>query len=127
MSDYISDIHKELYEGSEAGDCARVRELLEAGANPNKYKKDLGYTALHLAAWMGHNQIVTLLIHHPLSDVNVSDKYGGTALYYAAGSGYRDVVISLMDAGADPLIRCYHGKTPLEVAKNDDIARLEFI
>ena len=123
MSDYKADIHKELYDVSRDGDHTRVRELLAAGADPNKYRKNLGYTALHLAAWMGHNQIVTLLIHHPLSDVNVSDKYGGTALYYAARSGYRDVVISLMDAGADPHIRYNHGKTPLEVAKNDDIAR----
>ena len=38
MSDYKPDIHKELYEVSEAGDSSRVRELLEAGADPDKYK-----------------------------------------------------------------------------------------
>ena len=38
MSDYKPDIHKELFDVSEAGDCSRVRELLEAGADPHKYK-----------------------------------------------------------------------------------------
>ena len=38
MSDYIKDIHKELYEVSKAGNCARVRELLEAGADPTNIK-----------------------------------------------------------------------------------------
>ena len=47
MSDYKPDIHKELYEVSGAGKCDRVRELLEAGANPDKYKDGAGDTALH--------------------------------------------------------------------------------
>ena len=56
MSDYKADIHKELFEVSKAGDCARVREMLEAGVDPNKYKDDWGGTALHEAAENGHNE-----------------------------------------------------------------------
>ena len=47
MSDYKPDIHKELFVVSQAGDCSRVRELLEAGADPDKYKDSDGWTALH--------------------------------------------------------------------------------
>ena len=42
MSDYKPDIHKELFVVSQAGDCSRVRELLEAGADPDKYKDSGG-------------------------------------------------------------------------------------
>ena len=93
MSDYVEDIHKELYEVSKAGDCARVRELLEAGADPDKYKDgEDGDTALHRAAWNGH----------------------------------RDVVISLLESGANPHIRDYKGRTTIDVAKDEEIAGLEF-
>ena len=58
MSDYVEDIHKELYEVSEAGDCARVRELLEAGADPDKYKdEEYGMTALQCVAVEGQNVV----------------------------------------------------------------------
>ena len=58
MSDYIEDIHKELFEASLAGDRNRVRELLEAGADPDKYKdEDYGDTALQYVAVEGHNVV----------------------------------------------------------------------
>ena len=62
MSDYKPDIHKELYEVSEAGDYRRVKELLEAGANPDKYKDHNGRTALHWAAENGHKGVVISLL-----------------------------------------------------------------
>ena len=43
-----SDIHKKLYDASSDGAETRVRELLAAGADPNKYKDSYGDTALHL-------------------------------------------------------------------------------
>ena len=58
MSDYKPDIHKELFDVSGAGDSSRVRELLEAGADPDKYKGGDGDTALSIAAYNGHNEVV---------------------------------------------------------------------
>ena len=49
MSDYTADIHRELYEASEAGDCARVSEL-EAGADPFIYENDHDVSSLHRTA-----------------------------------------------------------------------------
>ena len=50
MTDYTADIHRELYEASEAGDCARVSELLEAGADPFIYETDHDVSSLHRTA-----------------------------------------------------------------------------
>ena len=41
-----SDIHKKLYDASSDGAETRVRELLAAGADPNKYKDSFGNTAV---------------------------------------------------------------------------------
>ena len=58
MSDYIEDIHKELSDVSEAGNIGRVRELLEAGADPDKYKdEEYGMTALQYVAVEGQNVV----------------------------------------------------------------------
>ena len=62
MSDYKPDIHEELYWVSKAGDSPRVRELLEAGADPDKYKDSSGDTPLNEAARNGHNEVVKTLI-----------------------------------------------------------------
>ena len=122
MSDYVEDIHKELYEVSEADDCARVRVLLGAGADPDKYKdEEDGVTALVGAALKGHNEVVKTLIQAKC-DLNVQNKNGETALYWAAANGHRDVVISLLESGADPYIMNNEGETPIEVAKYDEIA-----
>ena len=86
MSDYIEDIHKKLYEVSKAGDCKRVRELLEAGADPDKYKDKEGVTALGGAALKGHNEVVKTLIQAKC-DLNVKDKDGDTALHKATMVG----------------------------------------
>ena len=112
MSDYKPDIHRELYRVSEAGNSARVRELLEAGADPDKYKDSSGGTALHWAAEKGHNEVVKTLIQAKC-DLKVKNNSGLTALHRAAFKGHKDVVISLLESGADPRIRNKYGRTPL--------------
>lgn len=59
-----SDIHKKLYDASSDGAETRVRELLAAGADPNKYKDSYGDTALIWAAWWGRDSTVSILVHH---------------------------------------------------------------
>ena len=52
-----------------------------------------------------------------LVDVNVATACGRTALYFAAMDGNAECVCALLKHGADPLIRCKEGKTPLDVAE----------
>ena len=60
-------------------------------------------------------------------DLNARDNFGDTALHWAARKGLRDGVICLLEAGADFDLRNYEGKRPIDVAENDEVARLELI
>ena len=77
---------------------------------------------LHLAAENGNTIGVKSLIQEN-SDVNARDGLRRTALHLAAGRGHRDVVISLLEAGANPYLGDFRGKTPMEVTENNEIAR----
>ena len=122
MSD---DLDKRVYEASRNGDAGIVKDLLEAGADPNNYRDDYGSNALHRAAVSGHNDVINTLIEAG-AEVNVKDNIGRTALYRAVVNDHRDVVIPLLEAGADPELGDDQGRTPIEMAKqNTVIAGLE--
>ena len=110
----LAELNKELLEAVRAGDVQRVRELLEAGANPNARDKD-GLTPLHWAASEGHADIVKILLEHG-ADPNTKIKYGWTPLHYASREGHADVVKLLLEHGADPNTKKDDGLTPLHVA-----------
>ena len=115
-SDHKADIHKELYLVSEVGDIARVRELLEAGADPNQYENQYrGLTALHRAARIGHNEVVKTLIQAG-ADVNGKNHDQETALHEAAGIGHNKVVKTLIQAKCDVNALTKVGETALHWA-----------
>ena len=122
MSDYVEDIHKELYKVSKDGDSARVRELLEAGADPDKYKDKVGDTALHWAAVKGHSEVVKTLIQAKC-DLNVKSKLGYTALDFAISNRHGDVVISLLESGAEPNFQNAEKTIPKELAQYNIVSK----
>jgi ankyrin repeat protein len=72
--------------------CAEIaRILLAAGAN----------ATIHLAAYAGDLEKVKSIVATG-TDVNTRDKDGRTALHWAAVAGRKDVVVFLMDHGANP-------------------------
>ena len=80
----------------------RLRELIEAGENVNQADRS-GYTGLHWAAFNGHNNCVTLLLHNDVIarlDINAKDSKGGTPLMKAAVKGNSAIVKLLIDKGA---------------------------
>ena len=54
-------------------------------------------------------------------DLNVQDESGETALHWACDKNKLDSVILLIERGADPLHRNAKGKTPGEIANNEQI------
>jgi ankyrin repeat protein len=104
-----------LVDAARAGDAARVRALLQSGANVNAAAQD-GTTALHWAAELGEEEIVRLLLARG-ADPNLLNRYGVAPLRSACLSGSLPAVEALLKAGADPeAVRAESGETPLMVA-----------
>ena len=81
------------------GDLARVRFLLEKGADPTKEDIDF-HSVVYYAAVGGNRQILDLLLEHG-AELNYQNRWGNTALHYAAAYGNIAAVEFLCAAGID--------------------------
>lgn len=72
-------------------------------------------TALHVAAYHGHHDVVKVLI---VNGANVLSTFrdGAFALYVSCQEGHLDIVRLLMSSGADPQQRKTDGSTIVGVA-----------
>ena len=75
---------------SEMGSTECVKDLLDAGADPNEFEFD-GWSALHWAARNGHLGIVKLLLERGAS-FGQQDSQGHTPLDWAIDREHWDVV-----------------------------------
>ena len=110
---------QELFAAARAGDVARIKHLVEAGADARSVD-DQGETPLMHAAQQGHVAAVEALLAAG-ADVNAAAPQGWTALARAAyngetGHGYVEVVEVLHRAGATLDARIFFGITPLMLA-----------
>lgn len=64
---------------AESGNIEELKLQLEVGMNPN-VRDGYGRTPLHLAAWMGHVEVVEKLLEHPKCMVNALDAHERTPL-----------------------------------------------
>jgi hypothetical protein len=88
-----------LWEAARAGDTARITTALAQGANVNA-KSRYDVTALFFAASSGRLEAVKLLVSRG-ADVNAQDTfYHAGAADMALGNGHTDVVVFLMQSGA---------------------------
>ncbi len=96
-----------------SGNMDLTQLLLEKGAFVSK---TIGWTALHYAATNGHDDIVKLLIEKG-ADVNVRTDFGVTPLYMASRGKHRQVVMTLLRAGAYRDLCNLNGQSPADAAR----------
>src|SRR3954471_10525726 len=98
-----------------AGDAGKLKDLLKQ--NPNlaqEYSAD-GWTALHLAAFMGHRETAQVLLEMgaQLSALSKNQMANQPLHAAIAGKTDRQMVQMLIDRGADVNARGGAGVTPL--------------
>jgi ankyrin repeat protein len=103
-----------LHDAVNAGDVARVVELIAQGADVNAH--DLFGTPLHLAAAKGRTGIAVILIDRAADIEAPGEPEGALPLHTAALNGQAQVAALLLDRGAKVDARDAAGRTALMVA-----------
>ncbi len=108
---------EQLHLAVQDNDLGRVRELVEAGADPNLFD-DLGKTPLHYACKNENFAIAEYLIEHG-AEVNAHHEasIGNTPLGDVAGACSLNMADFLLKHGADPSIRGWMQLNALDRAK----------
>ncbi|PJZ52998.1 ankyrin repeat domain-containing protein [Leptospira adleri] len=112
--------NRNLFEAAALGDLEETKRLIgEFPEEINSLSKD-GWSALHLASYFGHLEIVRFLIDAG-ADLSLTSKskmsYGNSALHSAIATGRKPVVELLLEKGADAnAIQNPGSITPLHIA-----------
>ena len=112
-----------LIDAARRGRAANVATLLADGAvfgdDVNESMTNgSGTTALHIACYLGHAEIVMMLLAAN-ADVDQANIDGATALFYACKKGYTEIVTKLLAASADANRADKNGCTPMYLACED--------
>lgn len=114
-----------LVVASQLGLVDIVEVLIDKKANAND-TVDSGMTALHRAAWNGHEKVVTLLLTTGNALVNQADDDGDTALMFASMGNHLNTMKVLIDHGASLYDQNKLGETVwFYVASSDNDAFVE--
>lgn len=77
----------------------------------------LGSSPIHMGSFMGHTDIVKLLVNKMSMEINKINENGSTPLFLSCEQGHEDIVRILMENGANPTLERKDGKSPLSIAK----------
>lgn len=123
-----------LFKSIEENDFKTLEVMLRMGADVS-VRNDEGFTLLHCAAELGHQQCLHLLLNSNSVDINARDStetplghFQTTALHLAAAEGYPHIVAYLLDCGADINAITITGWTALHfliIGENMTIGKLE--
>lgn len=97
-------------------DATQVRSLLDAGADPNAMDGSRITPLMWAGRAGGVDTIRALIAGGAKLDTRDQAVNGWTALVHAIHKGQDDAAVELLDAGADPNIRCDGGSTALMFA-----------
>ena len=98
------------------GSLGPVKEFAKR-ADVHAVESGTGRSALHKAAYWGHDDTVEFLLKELKVNVNVADKSGNTPLHDAARFGHLGVAKILVNSGASLSMKNKNGMTPIDLAK----------
>jgi ankyrin repeat protein len=110
---------RQFITAAKRGDLRSLESLLASDPSLIGARDSDGSTALHCAAWKGHEGVVEWLLGAG-ADVRVhneNDHWGTTALHAAAHANHARIAERLLEAGADIDARDREGRTPLDHTK----------
>jgi ankyrin repeat protein len=118
----------DVFEAAALGDADRLHSILRGDPSQAHAWSDDGFTALHLAAYLGGPAVVRLLVDAG-ADVNAvaHNEMQVQPLHSAAAHGSVESSEILLTHGGDPSGRQHGGWTPLDeavITKNDALAEL---
>merc|ERR1711920_572284 len=109
---------------SARGHLPATQKLISAGADYTLTETDLGYTALHLAAWNNRPEIVTFLCGEVGCPVDPEGENWRTPLMLAANWGAIKSLKALLAFGAEPSREDIRGKTAIDWTRDESIKKL---
>jgi len=99
------------------GSVLPAKKLMSEGqVDVHQLEATSGRSALHKAAFWGHNEMIKYLLTACKLNPNVQDNDGDTALHDAAKFGHTQVAQYLVDAGTDITLKNRGGQDALAVA-----------
>lgn len=132
MPPTAADGHAEtaLHYAAWSGDLAEVRQLIEAGTDPNLLDSN-GETALFGAVAGARIDVVAYLLSFGARHDLHESTAGLTPLHWAASHGGVETMRLLIEAGADPTVEDRHGRLPVDLAhrsgKGEHVAYLKTV
>jgi ankyrin repeat protein len=93
--------------------------LLSKGASFEQID-NFGRAPLHLAAWFGNIMTLKTILEKSKTVINLQNKAGNTPLHLACLNNHKEVVSTLLNAGANSKIKNAIGQTALSIAEADD-------
>ena len=111
-------VEESLYYAAQGGHASLVSALLRDHADLNvSWADSRQRTALHVASYNGHVEVVKLLLAHPTIEVNLKDSFESTTFFLACLRGYLPVVQWLLkDARVNTTLADQDSCSPLWVA-----------
>lgn len=124
LNDEVSDGFTLLHIAAMFGQEELVAFLLDRGAIVNKNANNqAGETPLHLAVLYRDEDTAARVADRLVAngaELNAPLKGGQTPLHHAVARGAKPVVETLIQAGADPMLKDRNGLSPMDLAKHDD-------
>ncbi|CAN8325219.1 unnamed protein product [Cochlearia groenlandica] len=105
----------DLHSSARSGDLAAVQSIISSDPLATNSRDKHSRTPLHLAAWAGHNDVVSYLCKNK-ADVGAAAVDDMGAIHFASQKGHLEVVRTLLSVGVSLKSITRKGLTPLHYA-----------